>query len=114
MASRKLNNYLRMYRKRACLSQQEVAFLLGCTSGAKLSRYEHCSRRPNVEALFACEAVFGTPARELFSGEFEKVEEKVKARVQRLSAFILNRKLDFVTQRKLEALWAINCGWGLS
>jgi transcriptional regulator with XRE-family HTH domain len=114
MAFRKLSNYLRMYRKRACLSQQEVAFLLGCTNSGKMSRYEHYARRPNLETLFAFEAVFGAPARELFAGEFEKVEEKIKARAQRLSEFFVNRKLDLVNQRKLEALWAVTCGWGLS
>ena len=46
-----LHNYLRTYRKRAGLSQAEVAFLLGCHSGAKVSRYEHAARRPyNHEA----------------------------------------------------------------
>jgi hypothetical protein len=67
-----------------------------------------------METLFGCEAVFGAPARELFAGEFEKVEEKVKARALRLSEFLVNRKLDLINQRKLEALWAVTCGWGLS
>jgi len=36
--SHKLQNYLRTYRKRNSLSQDEMAFLLGCQSGTKVSR----------------------------------------------------------------------------
>jgi hypothetical protein len=49
MPQRKLPNYLRTYRRRACLSQDEVAYVLGCRSGSKISRYENCSRLPTPE-----------------------------------------------------------------
>ncbi len=71
---RKLENYLRTYRKRAGLSQDEAAALLGCRSGAKMSRYERFSRRPGLEAAFACEVLFGVPSSEILAGVFEKVE----------------------------------------
>ena len=64
----RLPNYLRTHRKRAGLSQDEVAFLLGCRSGAKVSRYERLARRLSLETAFAYEALFGVPARELFAG----------------------------------------------
>ncbi len=111
MAS-KLNNYLRTYRKRAGLSQKEVAFLLGCTRSAKVSRYETCARRPNLDAVFACQALFHVPASELFAGEFQKVEEKALARAQQLSEALRKQKLDRRTQRKRETLWAMVSGWG--
>ena len=44
-----LENYLRTYRKRSNLSQDEVAFLLGCRGGTKVSRYERHARKPNLE-----------------------------------------------------------------
>ena len=53
--SHKLQNYLRTYRKRSGLSQDEVAFLLGCQTGAKVSRYEPFARKPSLETLFAYE-----------------------------------------------------------
>ena len=40
MATHKLENYLRTYRKRSGLTQREVAFLVGCRNGAQVSRYE--------------------------------------------------------------------------
>jgi transcriptional regulator with XRE-family HTH domain len=113
MAARKLSNYLRMYRKRSGLSQCEAAFLLGCSTGTKLSRYEHCARRPNLDSVFACEAVLGAPARELSAGEYQKVEDEAGRRAEILDDKLRRRKLDAINQRKREALWAIRCGWGL-
>lgn len=40
MTSQPLFNYLLTYRKRSALSQEEVAYLLGAQSGAKVCRYE--------------------------------------------------------------------------
>lgn len=82
--SRKLPNYLRTYRKRACLTQDEMAYLLGCSSGAKVSRYEHFRRLPSLLTAFVYETVFGVPARQLFAGIFEQAEVKTLKRVQLL------------------------------
>ena len=68
MSSHKLENYLRKYRRRAGLTQDELAFLLGCKSGAKVSRYERFARTPNLQTALAYEVVFGAPARELLAG----------------------------------------------
>ena len=111
--SYKLENYLRTYRKRSALSQDEVAFLLGCRSGTKVSRYERHSRKPNLETLFGYEMVFGTPAREFFAGVYQKVEKKITNRAQ-----LLTRNLSRATPtpratRKLQILEAITSGSGI-
>jgi|SRR6266576_4678451 len=76
--SHKLENYLRTYRKQSGLSQDEVAFLLGCQTGTKVSRYERFARKPSLETLFAYEVVFGAPAqafcRCLSKGRKENIE----------------------------------------
>lgn len=33
----RLDNYLKTYRKRTALTQKDVAYLLGCQSGSKIS-----------------------------------------------------------------------------
>ena len=111
--SHKLENYLRTYRKRSGLSQDEVAFLLGCQNGTKVSRYERFSRKPSLETLFAYEVVFGAPARELFAGAYQKVEKQISNR-----AHLLTRKLSRATPspmatRKLQILEAIASGPGI-
>src|SRR2546429_9576493 len=68
MATHKLENYLRTYRKRSGLTQREVAFLVGCRNGAQVSRYEKRRRLPPLRTALACEAAFGVPVAELFAG----------------------------------------------
>jgi transcriptional regulator with XRE-family HTH domain len=78
-------NYLRTYRKRLSLSQEEVAFLLGVKGmdkGIKVSRDENCAREPSLETALAYEAIYGRPVRELFAGLFEKIEGEVAERAR--------------------------------
>jgi transcriptional regulator with XRE-family HTH domain len=72
--SSKLKNYLRTYRKRAGLSQDEMAFLLGCRSGSKVSRYECFARQPGLETALAYKIIFRVPTCELFGGVFQQIE----------------------------------------
>src|SRR6058998_2773242 len=85
MTSPRLPNYLRANRKRLALSQNEVAFLLGTQSGAKVCRYERFVREPSLETAFAFEAIFQRSARELFGGLYQKIEKEVAARAKVLT-----------------------------
>lgn len=80
MSEKRLNNYLRSYRRRNRLSQDEIAFLLGGKCGTRISRYETECRLPSLETALAYEAILGVPVRELFAGRFEKVDKEVKER----------------------------------
>jgi transcriptional regulator with XRE-family HTH domain len=108
--SHKLSNYLRTYRKRAGFSQDEIAFLLGVHSGAKVCRYERFSRKPSLRTVFAYEVIFQTPARELFAGVYQKVERTVTARAALLSRKLHVSKPEGLPARKLESLKAIASG----
>lgn len=80
-----LPNYLRSNRKRLSLSQNEVAFLLGTRSGAKVSLYEGFDRVPSLETVLALEVIYQRSASELFGGLYQKVEQEVMARAKILS-----------------------------
>ena len=110
--SHKLENYLRTYRKQSGLSQDEVAYLLGCQNGTKVSRYERFARKPSLETLFAYEVVFGAPARELFAGAYQKVEKKMSKRAQLLARKISRATPNSMATRKLQILKAITSGSG--
>lgn len=77
-----LPNYLRMYRRRTHLTQDEIAFLIGGRDGSRLSRYERFRRVPTLEAALALEAALGVPVSELFRGEYAKVEAVVNKRAK--------------------------------
>lgn len=106
-----LHNYLRTYRKRFGLSQKEVAFLLNCQEGSKVSRYERFTREPNLQTVLAYEMIFAVPARELFPRVYRKVEKQTVRRAQ-----LLARKLSAATpgqtinRRLLDLLRSISSG----
>ena len=84
MPASRLPNYIRTYRKRACLTQEEVAFLLGTKSSANISRHERFKQTPDLQTLLAYEMLFQTPVRNLFSSTHHKVEQKLRHRIRLL------------------------------
>ena len=105
-----LESYLKTYRRRSGFSQDDVAFLLGSSSGAKVSRYERWARRPTLETALAYEAIFQVPVRELFGGLYRKAEKETVARAQLLATRLPAAKAMRVTPRKLALLRAISSG----
>lgn len=83
----RLPNYLRRHRKRDGFTQEQLAYLLGCRSSSKVSRYERFLRVPNLETALACEAIFHVPTRELFAGIYQRAQ----TRVLRRSAILARR-----------------------
>ena len=104
MEKRKLHNYLKTYRKRASLSQDELAYLLGCQEGAKVCRYERRARVPNLETLLAYECLFGAPTGELYAGLYQKVEKKIKRRARRLAKKLGEEAPTPAAERKMALL----------
>src|ERR1700687_88267 len=80
MATPRLENYLRTYRKKSGLTQQEVGYLLGRETGAQVSRYEKRHRLPPLETALAYEEIFGVPVGELFAGVRQSVGRDIKKR----------------------------------
>jgi transcriptional regulator with XRE-family HTH domain len=104
MTSPQLPNYLRSYRKRLALSQDEVAFLLGTQSGARVCRDERFTRQPSLETALAYVAIFKTSAPELFEGLYQKIEKQVSERATALINRMDRHTSDRRTAHKLKAL----------
>src|SRR5947208_11233269 len=85
MASPRLDNYLRTYRKRSGLTQSEVAFLLGCKTSAQVSRYEKQHHLPPLRTALACGTIFRVHLPELFAGIQESVDQEIAERIVKLS-----------------------------
>src|SRR6202521_2789607 len=108
MATPRLANYLRAYRKKAGLTQGEVGFLLGSKNGAQVSRYEKRHRLPPLATALACEEIYGVPVSELFAGirqtvgrDILKRREELRARLQTKTA---NTRDARMTAHKLRSL----------
>lgn len=109
MAQKKLQNYLRTYRKRSGLSQSELVYLLGCksTSKSQVYRYECFRNIPSLKTALEYEAVLGVPVAELFAGMYQQAEKaaakRARALMRRLEKSTSNRK----NTRKADLLRAI-------
>src|SRR5208282_4496352 len=104
MTSPQLPNYLLSHRKRLAFSQDEVAFLLGTRSGAKVCRDERFMREPSLETALAYVAIFKRPAQELFGGLYQKIKKQVAERAQTLADSMDSQTSNRQTAHKLKAL----------
>jgi len=68
---------LRSHRMHWCLTQQELAFLLGLKSPSHVSRLERGSCAPSVKIMLAVEILFGIPPKDMFPQLFDEVETAV-------------------------------------
>lgn len=107
MTSYQLPNYLRANRKRLALSQDEVAFLLGTQSGAKVCRNERFVREPSLATAFAYEVIYQKPASQLFGGLYQRIEQEVASRAKTLTGRIGDRAPNPQTLHKRETLASI-------
>src|SRR5688572_10192269 len=82
MASAHVSNHLRANRKRLGLSQNELAFLLGTGSGAKVCRYERLLREPNLRTMLAFEAIFEKSGADLFARFYKEIQKDIVMRAR--------------------------------
>lgn len=108
--SKKLNNYLRTYRKRTGLSQKEMAKLLGCKSRSNVSRQELFTRDASLQEALAYAVLHGVPVRELYAGLYEQVERNVERRARLLAQKLEATEPDRMAAHKLKTLRAAASG----
>jgi len=66
-----LPNYLRSYRQKSGLTQDEIAFLMGGTYGSTITRHEEYVRITTLETAFGYAAIYREDPRVLFAGLYE-------------------------------------------
>jgi DNA-binding XRE family transcriptional regulator len=81
-----LTTYLRMYRKRAGLTQEEIAFLCGAMSGTSFTRHESAERLPVLRTALMYELIFRVPVRDIYEGVVDEARHVVRARAAALCA----------------------------
>lgn len=101
---RTIRNYLRVYRRRWHLTQEELAFLFGYDGESIISRFEREERTITLAVAAACHSIFGVEPNELFPALFDGVEQKVVQRMQELRERLLKSKRSQKTLAKLQLL----------
>ena len=109
MPAAKLDNYLRVYRQRAGLSQKEMSFLLGWQDAAQVSRYEKRRRKPTLGVALDYHKALGIPVEDLFAGLSDQSADRVDPRINQLIARLKaqtasGKKQSRAIQKKLQWL----------
>jgi transcriptional regulator with XRE-family HTH domain len=111
-----IRNYLRVYRRRWHLTQEELAFLFGYDAESIISRFEREERTITLAVATACQMLFGVEPKELFPALFDSVEQGVVQRMYELRERLANGEPSRMTLAKLqllqEALGRIAAGSG--
>jgi transcriptional regulator with XRE-family HTH domain len=78
--SRRYTYRFKSERKRSCLTQEELAYLVGLRTASAESRLERGEREPEFRTGLAYEIVFNCSGAELFPVVYEEVEALVLQR----------------------------------
>lgn len=77
-------NYVRTFRQRHSLSEDELAFLITQQSPSAVSKFETGRRLPNLYTALALQILFRQEPRQLFPGLYEMVLDELMRRVKEL------------------------------
>ncbi|MBK8954978.1 MAG: helix-turn-helix transcriptional regulator [Saprospiraceae bacterium] len=81
-------NYLRVYRKRSGLVQEDIAYLLNLPDYSNISRYEKGLRSPTTELLLTYHHLFDVPIESFYEQESESIRftliQRIKDLIQEL------------------------------
>ena len=78
--SHQLPNYLRAYRKRSGLSQEELAFAADLSGKSELCQLERFYREPSYRTAASCARALGVSTDQLFAGTNASAVEKALPR----------------------------------
>lgn len=88
----RLVNYVRARRRKAGLSQRDLAFILGYGKTGAVSRHELFRSIPPLIMALAYEVIFQTPIAELFPGLHETVEGAIERQITEFESLLLTEK----------------------
>jgi transcriptional regulator with XRE-family HTH domain len=86
MATRRLLNYLKTYRKHSGLSQSDISFLIRLKDKSELSRYERGVRQPSLRTALACQELYGVAVSDLFAGLSDIVARDTRHQMKKLQS----------------------------
>lgn len=104
MSQDPLKTYLLTYRKRTGLSQDEIAFLLGISSGTSVSKHETGARTPHLDAALSYEIILGPSVQELFAGRHTELARQIHRRAAKLLSRLETRPAVPANTQKLKTV----------
>jgi transcriptional regulator with XRE-family HTH domain len=108
----RLHNYLRTHRKKAGLSQRDVAVLLAYSDDVAISRHEQSTTVPPLFAAIAYEIIFKTPVSVLFHGIRDATKSAITERLRKFEEELQTKhgKGAKATRRSQKLAWLAEHG----
>lgn len=90
-------NYLRYYRKRTPLTQEDIAAIMGYPDVSNVSRYEKSKRTPKIEMLLTYHLLFNVSVELFFEPRLETIKSELLRKIEKLLETIKaeNRDLNY-------------------
>ena len=98
---------MRACRKRAGLTQGDLAYLLGYNSSSEISRYEHAVRKPTIKTSVSYELIFDMPPRDILQTLYNKSRDELISQAQKLKSDLLTRPPTPLLTRRIEFIDAL-------
>ena len=105
-----LPNYIKTYRRRVFLSQDELAMLLGRSTGTMVVRHESDQRAPTLDTALAYAAALQVDPRELFAGHYEVQAKAVCYRAKEVLDLAQQMPQSEATQQRVAHLELLASG----
>lgn len=90
-------NYLQLFRKRAHLTREDVAFILQVHSLPDISRWESGTRQPRMHVRIIYHLLFNIPMQTLFTPDRQELTqgvcERIDKRIQELELLLPDPKV---------------------
>jgi DNA-binding XRE family transcriptional regulator len=77
-------NYVRTFRRRYALAEEDLAFLIDQRSQSAIAQFESGDRVPTLAQALALQVLFRAPPHRVFPGLYEDVEDGVMRRASEL------------------------------
>jgi DNA-binding XRE family transcriptional regulator len=104
MANKPLNRYLQTFRRRAGLTQKEIAYLIDAKSRSTISKHESADSCPTFETLVCYELLFGIPMCDFLDGDYQDVADAFRERVNGFLFLLEQKTLTPSVKRKIATL----------
>lgn len=98
------HNYLRWYRKRSHLTQEDLIFILEIKDKSLVSRWEQGERKPDIYTLLAYHLLFDIPIEVLFARQRHKLIKYIHERISLRIKFLKDNRPDGHALKRIEFL----------
>lgn len=96
------HNYLRWYRRKSRLTQDDLIFLLDLKDKSMVSRWEQGKRLPDIYNLLAYHLLFEIPIEILFNRQRTSLMEHIRNRVNLRMAFLKSNRPNGQALKRIE------------